>query len=141
MAAFEMVEMGADLGRAEINLGDVVVIVAYVLEDLFMHVHCFGMGAHGSIHLGAERFHLERGWVQWAPYAAEVVANVFEKANCGEMGAVAEFDFNKASADPDGVGGRPGVLLITIFPELSEDPLYRLVDLNISRENDDCISE
>ena len=123
MAAFEVVEMSADLGRAEINLGDVVIVVAYVLEDFFVHVQCFGVGAHGGIHLGAERFHFECGWVQWAPDAAEVVANVLEEADRGEMGAVTEFDLNEASADPDGVGGRPGVFLITGFPKLSEDPL------------------
>lgn len=115
--------MSADLGRAEINLGNIVIIIADVLEDLFVHVHCFGVRAHGGIHLRAERFHFECGWVQWAPDTAEVVADVFEEADRREMGAVAEFDFDEASADPDGVGGRPGALLITGFPELSEDPL------------------
>ena len=63
MASFEVVEVSADLGRAEINLGNVVVVVAYVLENFFVHVHCFGVGAHGGVHLGAERFHFECGWV------------------------------------------------------------------------------
>lgn len=125
MAAFEMVEVSADLGRAEINLGDIVIIVADVLEDLFVHVHCFGVRTHGGIHLGAERFHFECGWVQWAPDTAEIVADVFQEADRREMRAVAEFDFDEASADPDGVGGRPGALLITRFPELSEDPLLQ----------------
>ena len=39
------------------------------------------------------------------------------------MGAVTEFDLDEASADPDGVGRCPGLLLITGFPELGEDPL------------------
>lgn len=78
----------------------------------------------GGMHLGSGAFPFR---VRLGPVDPQTcrrfVANDLEEADRGEMELWLNLTSTRPSADPDSVGGHRGTLVITGFPEFSENPL------------------
>lgn len=70
MRALEEIEMNTRQLAPIIYAPSIGIIFGDLLEDLFMHAHCFGVGADGSIEFRTQSVDLQSGFVEQSPNAA-----------------------------------------------------------------------
>lgn len=108
----------------------VVAIVALYdqSQNVFVHTHRLAVMAHARVQLRQQLRHLERLWVEGAPYAAEVVADVFaESDSVGTVIFVGIRCLHVAATDRDDGGRGPFLLDFAGGPEELEEPLSIVV--------------